>query len=412
MGRSTSAGRYDLFGDAFRAAAYETFARMRAEDPVSRQRGVDGTMHWFVSRYDDVVSVLLDDERFVRDAALALDARELAAYDKGADVFRSVDTHMLNREGADHRRLRRLVSRAFAPRLVDQLRPRVEEIANELLEEVGPHGEMDLVERFAFPLPITVIAELLGIPVADRERFREWSNAIVSRALIRDDMHAFRAQMEEFVDYLLRLFARRRGTPGDDLISALVAAEEAGDTLSEAELSSTVALLIIAGHESTVSLIGNAVLALLEHPAQRDRLVREPALLPSAIEELVRYDGPVERALHRWAREDVVLGGRTIRRGEVVIALLGSADRDPAQFECPDELDLGRRDNPHVGFGRGSHYCPGAPLARLETEVALSTLLSRLVGLRLAVPVAELRWRPVALFRSLVSLPVAWDRFD
>jgi len=369
-------------------------------------------MHWFVSRYDDVASVLLDDERFVRDPALALNTSELAASDKGADVFKFVDTHMLNREGADHRRLRRLVSRAFAPRMIERLRPRVEEIANALLEEMGPRGEMDLVEHFAFPLPITVIAELLGIPVADRERFREWSNAIVSRALIRDDMHAFHAQMEEFVDYLRRLFARRRGTPGDDLISGLLAAEEAGDTLSEAELSSTVALLIIAGHETTVSLIGNAVLALFEHPAQRARLEREPALLPSAIEELVRYDGPVERALHRWAREDVVLGGQTIRRGEIVIALLGSADRDPAQFARPDELDLARRDNQHVGFGRGSHYCPGATLARLETEVALSTLLRQLAGLRLAVPVAELRWRPVSLFRSLASLPVAWDRFD
>jgi len=159
-----------------------------------------------------------------------------------------------------------------------------------------------------------------------------------------------------------------------------------------------------------VGLIGNAVLALLEHPAERARLEREPALPASAIEELVRYDGPVERALHRWASEDVELGGHTIRRGETVIALLGSADRDPARFACPDELDLTRRDNQHVGFGRGSHYCLGAALARLEAEVALSTLLRRLVGLRLAVSTAELRWRPVALFRSLASLPVAWDR--
>jgi cytochrome P450 len=407
----TSARTYDLFSDGFRATTYETFARMRAEDPVCRQPGVDGkTMLWFVSRYDDVVSVLLDDERFVRDPTLAMSASELEAYDKGAEVFEFVDTHMLNRDGADHRRLRRLVSSAFAPRMVEQLRPRIQEIANGLLDAVGPRGEMDLVEQFAFPLPITVIAELLGIPVADRDRFRRWSNAIVSRALIRDDMQAFRIEMEEFVDYLRRLFERRRGTPGDDLITALLAVEEAGDKLSEPELSSMVALLIIAGHETTVGLIGNAVLALLEHPAERARLEREPALPASAIEELVRYDGPVERALHRWASEDVELGGHTIRRGEPVIALLGSADRDPARFACPDELDLTRRDNQHVGFGRGSHYCLGAALARLEAEVALSRLLRRLVGLRLAVSTAELRWRPVPLFRSLASLPVAWDR--
>ena len=406
----TEAPKYDLYGDDFRAATYETFARMRAEDPVCRQPGADGKrMLWFVSGYDDVVSILLDDERFVRDPALALPADELAAYDKGADVFRFIDTHMLNREGDEHRRLRRLVSRTFTPRMVERLRPRIQEIADTLLDAVEPRREMDLVEEFAFPLPITVIAELLGIPVADRDRFREWSNVIVSRALIRDDMNTFRAQMEEFVDYLRRLFAQRRGTPGDDLISALLRVEDTDDTLSEPELSSTVVLLIIAGHETTVSLIGNAVLVLLRHPEQRAQLERDGTILGAAIEELVRYEGPVERALHRWASEDVVLGGKTIRRGDGVIAILGSANRDPAQFACPDELDLTRRDNQHVGFGRGSHYCLGAPLARLETEIALSTLLRRLPGLRLRVSVRELRWRPVPLFRSLVSLPVAWD---
>jgi cytochrome P450 len=406
----TEPRKYDLYGDEFRAATHETFARMRAEDPVCRQPAVDGKrMLWFVSGYNDVVSVLLDDERFVRDPTLALAADKLTGYDKGAEVFKFVDTHMLNREGDEHRRLRRLVSRTFTPRMVERLRPRIQEIADALLDVVKSRGEMDLVEEFAFPLPITVIAELLGIPVADRDRFREWSNAIVSRALIRDDMDTFRDQMEEFVDYLQRLFALRRGTPGDDLITALLRVEETGDRLSEPELSSTVALLIIAGHETTVSLIGNAVLVLLEHPEQRVRLEREAALLGPAIEELVRYEGPVERALHRWASEDVVLGGKTIPRGDGVIAILGSANRDPVRFARPDELDLTRRDNQHVGFGRGSHYCLGAPLARLEAEVALSTLLRRLPGLRLRVSVRALRWRPVPLFRSLVSLPVAWD---
>ena len=406
----TELPKYDLYGDEFRAATYETFARMRVDDPVCRQPTADGKrMLWFVSGYNDVVSVLLDDEHFVRDPALALAADELTGYDKGAEVFKFVDTHMLNREGDEHRRLRGLVSRTFTPRMVERLRPRIQEIADGLLDVVESRGEMDLVEEFAFPLPITVIAELLGIPIADRDRFREWSNAIVSRALSRDDMDTFRAQMEEFVDYLQRLFALRRATPGDDLITALLRVEETGDTLSEPELSSTVALLIIAGHETTVSLIGNSVLVLLEHPEQRAQLEREAALPGPAIEELVRYESPVERALHRWASEDVVLGGKKIRRGDGVIAILGSANRDSVRFARPDELHLTRRDNQHVGFGRGSHYCLGAPLARLEAEVALSTLLQRLPGLRLRVSVRALRWRPVPLFRSLVSLPVAWD---
>jgi cytochrome P450 len=404
------ARKYDLYSDKFRVATYETFARMRDDDPVCYQPGIDGeTMLWFVTRYDDVVAVLLDDKRFVRDPALVFAADELAAFDKGADVFAFVDTHMLNRDGDDHRRLRRLVTRAFTPRTVERLRPRIQEIADDLLDAAQPRGEMDLVEEFAFPLSITVIAELLGIPVADRDRFREWSNAIVTPALTPDEVTASRGLIEEFVGYLRRLFEQRRGAPGADLISALLRVEEAGDTLSEPELSSMVALLIIAGHETTVSLIGNAMLVLLRCPDQRAQLERDPALLGPAIEELVRYEGPVEQALHRWAREDVQLGDKTIRRGDEVIAILGSADRDPARFPDPDELDLARGDNQHVGFGRGSHYCLGAPLARLEVEVALSTLLRRLRGVRLVVPDERLRWRRVPLFRSLVSLPVAWE---
>jgi len=196
--------------------------------------------------------------------------------------------------------------------------------------------------------------------------------------------------------------------PGDDLVSALLQVEEGGDTLSQEELFSMVVLLIIAGHETTVSLIGNAVLALLQHPDQREALESDPTRMSHAIEELLRYDGPIERTLNRWAATDVELGGETIRRGEGVIVILGSADRDPSRFSDPDTLDFARQDVKHLAFGRGSHYCLGAPLARLEAEVALTTLLRRLPGLRLAMPVEELSWRPVPLFRSLASLQVAW----
>jgi cytochrome P450 PksS len=268
---------------------------------------------------------------------------------------------------------------------------------------------MELVDEFAFPLPITVIAELLGIPVGDRDRFRRWTNAIVTPALTPEDAAQFIQVIDEFVAYLRALFERRATTPGTDLISALLQVEEGGDTLSEHELFSMVVLLIIAGHETTVSLIGNAVLALLEHQDQRGELLGgDPERMSHAIEELLRYDSPVERTLNRWAATDVELGGQTIRRGEGVIVILGSANRDPSRFADPDTLDFARADVKHIAFGRGSHYCLGAPLARLEAEVALTTLLRRLPGLRLAVPVEELTWRPVPLFRSLGSLPVAW----
>ncbi|MGH3010065.1 MAG: cytochrome P450 family protein [Gaiellaceae bacterium] len=403
--------KYDLYSDAFRGAAYETFAQMREHDPVFRQPGLDETPIWFVTRHEDAEAVLREDERYVRDPRLAVPPEQLAAF--GArlpDAIAFVDSHMLNRDGDDHRRLRRLVSKAFTPRMIERLRPRIQELADELVERVAADGEMDLVSAFAFPLPITVIAELLGVPPSDRDRFREWSDAMVRPSLAADELERFGALMEEFAGYLHSLFEERRREPGDDLVSALVAVEDGGDTLSEEELSSMVALLIVAGHETTVSLIGNATLALLTHPEQRAALERDPALLPRAVEELIRYDGPVERTLTRWASVDVELGGETIRRGEAVIVILGAADRDPERFDAPDELEVTAERPRHLGFGRGSHFCLGAPLARLEAEIALGTLFRRLPGLRLATPETELRWRPVPLFRSLSALPVAWDR--
>jgi len=403
--------KYDLYSDAFRADTYATFARMREHDPVFCQPGLDDeTPIWFVSRYDDAVAVLLDDETFVRDPKLALDMDEVSAFTRSLpESFAFIENHMLNKDGGDHRRLRRLVTKAFTPRMVERLRPRIQEIADELIDRVEGRGEMELVEEFAFPLPITVIAELLGVPVVDRERFREWSNAIVTPAAPPGDLSGFGEQMQAFVDYLLALFEERRREPRDDLTSALVAVEDGGETLDESELSSMVALLIVAGHETTVNLIGNAVLALIRHPEQRARLEDRPELLSHAIEELVRYDGPVERALTRWASRDVELRGQELRRGDLVIVVLGAADRDPERFASPDTLDVtAERGVKHLGFGRGSHYCLGAPLARLETEVALETLFRRLPGLRLAVVEEELAWRPVPLFRSLAALPLAW----
>jgi len=403
--------KYDLYSDAFRATTHETYAAMREHDPVLRQPGLDGeTPIWFLTRYDDVVAMLLDDERFVLDRKRALTPEELEASPGPLppELEELINTHVLTTDGDDHRRLRRLVSKAFTPKMVEQLRPRIQEIADELIDAVEATGRADLVDAFAFPLPIIVIAELLGIPPEDRDRFRVWSNTFVSPALGDDALEQFLEHTREFLTYLTELFERRRAEPTDDLVSALVQAEEHGDSLGENELFSMVILLIVAGHETTVSLIANSVLALLTHPEELTRLRDDPSRIPDAIEELLRWDSPVERTITRWARTDVELGGKTISRSELVIAVLGSANRDPARFPQADALDLDRADVRHVGFGRGRHFCLGAPLARIEAEIALTRLLRRLPGLRLAVPTESLGYRPIPLFRSLTALPVTW----
>jgi cytochrome P450 len=403
--------KYDLYSSDFRETTHETYARMRHEDPVLNQPGLDGeTPIWFVTRYDDVVAVLLDDERFVVDPALAMDPEEYER--RQADVMgdERVSESLLTRDGDDHRRLRRLVSKAFTPRMVEQLRPRIESIAGELLDATEGRTSMDLLDDYAFPLPIVVIAELLGIPAEDRDRFRAWSNTFVLPALTPELQEQARIHTEEFIAYLDDLFAARRADPRDDLVSALVQAEEEGDRLSQNELYGMVVLLIVAGHETTVSLITNAALALLTHPDALAEMRSDPALIPAAVEELLRFDSPVERAITRWATADVEVGGHTIARGDLVIAVIGSANRDEERFPGADTLDLRRTSGvKHVGFGRGSHYCLGAPLARLEAEIALRMLFDRLPTLRLAIAQDDLYWRPIPLFRSLSSLPVAWD---
>jgi cytochrome P450 len=404
--------RYDLYSHEFRVATHETYAHMRAENPIHCQPGLDGeTPIWFVTRYDDVVEVLTDAKRFVVDPVLALTDDELAALNASNPLAddKRVSTNLLGMDGEDHRRVRQLVTKAFTPRMVEQLRPRIQAIADELLDGVESRGSMELVDEYAFPLPITVIAELLGIPVADRDRFREWSNTFVLPPMTPELQEQFVRHTDEFVAYLDELFEKRRTAPTDDLLSALVQAEDAGERLTENELYSMAILLIVAGHETTVSLITNAVLALLSNPDQLSALRRDPSLMQSAVEELLRYDSPVERPITRLAATDVELGGQTIRRGELVIAVIGSANRDPAQFADADTLDLDRADNKHVGFGRGPHYCLGAPLARLEAEIALTALFERLPTLRLAISESDLYWRPIPIFRSLASLPVAWD---
>jgi cytochrome P450 len=278
---------------------------------------------------------------------------------------------------------------------------------------VHAKGEMDLIEEFAFPLPIIVIAELLGIPPRDRRRFRNWSNAFVtpSANLQRSIKKMKKAGqvMTDFTGYMQRIFDERRQVPREDLISLLLQAEEDGDKLREEELFSMVILLIVAGQETVVDFIGNGVLALLQHTEQRARLQQDWQHLPTAIEEMARYDGPIERATMRFAAEDIpVADGLTIARGDAVSLVLAAANRDPAQFPDPDHLDITRTPNRHLGFGQGIHYCLGAPLARLEGQIAMQQLLQRYPRLHLTVPADQLRWRTIPILRGLHHMPVRW----
>jgi cytochrome P450 len=288
------------------------------------------------------------------------------------------------------------------------MRPRVQAIADELIEGVMARGEMDLMADYAFHLPTIVILEMLGIASEDRAKFKEWSNALILPKMTQEELQEFVRLMHEFLAYLAALFAQRRQSPGNDLVSALLQAEEAGDRLSEQELYSMLMLLIVAGHETTVSLLGNAMLALWRHPDQLALLQAQPALMATAVEEFLRYDGSVERAFSRHLLQEVALGETAVPPGELVVPILAAANHDPAVFENPEALDVTRTPNPHLGFGKGAHYCLGAPLARLEAEIGLNTLLQRLPNIEPAISLSELRWRLTPGFRSLEALPVKW----
>ena len=406
----TNETQYDLYSTTFKRDPYPLYAKLRAETPVLRHTGLSSSeQFWFVTGYAEAETVLRDHKRFVKNYHNTLTAEQRAQLPPLPRLAQLLDQHMLNLDGADHMRQRTLVNKAFTTRIINSMHDRVQRIADELLDNVQAQGAMDLIDEYAFPLPIVVIAEMLGIPAADRDRFRAWSDAFVTPALTEAEWRQAERLLNEFTDYLGEIFAARRKEPRNDLITALIQAEEAGDQLSEEELYSMVVLLIVAGHETTVNLIGNGTLALLRHPDQLALLQADPTLMPNAIEELLRYDGPVERATLRFAAEDLKLGGQQIRRGEALAVVLGSANRDAAQFDQPDTLDVTRDNSRHLAFGYGVHYCVGAPLARLEGRIALTTLLQRLPNLRLAVPVEELTWRFNPILRGMNHLPVAWD---
>jgi cytochrome P450 len=384
----------------FKANPYPFYARMRREHPVFQASVPVIGRGWFVTRHEDVVTVAKDD-RFSRDIL------SLVHWLPGF-VRVPLTRQMLSQDPPDHTRLRKLVSQAFTPTRVEQLCGRIQRVCDGLLEHVPRTGSFDLVRDYALPIPLTVISELLGIPADERRRFHGLASGSLRLGTATEILDVPRALPYVWLltRYFRRLFAERRARPGDDLLSALVQAEAAGDRLDEDELLGIANLLLVAGYETTAHFIGSAALALLQHPDQRARFVREPGLANSAIEELLRYTSPGEMATPRIAREDVTLASVTIPRGAWAIAVLGSANRDETAFRDPDTLDLARDPNPHVAFGQGRHFCLGSSLARMEAHVALTTLFAHFPGLRLAQPAESLRWRKILPLRGLVALPV------
>jgi pimeloyl-[acyl-carrier protein] synthase len=401
-------GGFDLFLPLRSRGGLENpfaiYALLRTVRPVMRMPtpGWHGPGVWFLTRHADVEAVLRDPrfsvERlrapFIRD-----NLERLPPFiQQSAQSLRS----MLVIDPPDHSRVRKLVNKAFTPRRVAALRERVVAIVDELLAPV--RGEMDVIDTLAAPLPAIVIAELLGVPPEDHRQFKAWAAEIVA-SIGQPNFAASRGAsgFQHLLAYLSEIIAARRVEPRDDLISAMVQAQEENDALSDQELLSTSNLLLIAGHETTTNLIGNGLLALLREPDQLARLRADLGLLPTAIEELLRYDGPVQATL-RVAREDVEIGGQAIEAGSLLLVGIGAANHDPDVFENPEQLDVGRDPNPHLAFGFGAHFCLGAPLARLEGEVAFRALLERFPRLALAVEAPQ--YRPNPVLRGLTALPV------
>jgi cytochrome P450 len=396
----------DLASQSHKTNSHQVYAGLRVSAPVRRVALAGGEEAWLLTRYEDV-SRLLKDDRFAKDPANAMTPEMLRRQRKLPSFLLPLTRNMLGLDDPDHARLKKLVLSAFTPNRMELLADRTQRIADGLVEGLKRKGRFDLIADFALPLPVAVISQMLGVPDADRRRFARWSHALISGPESAWSMAASLPGMIMFVRYLRKLIAMKRQSPGDDLVSALIAAEEDGGRLDYAELQAMIAILLSAGHETTTNLIGNGMLALLRHPARRDELAADPGLTTAAVEELLRYDGPVEASTYRYARADLSLHGQLIARGDIVLGSIASANRDEQRFDRPDVLDFRREANRHLTFGEGGHYCVGAALARMEGRVAFQTLLRELPDLRLAAPEAALRWRRNAVLRGLTSLPLA-----
>ena len=399
METTTEQQGFSPFSPEFLANPYPFYALLRRNDPVHWNQTIN---IWILTRYEDMLPVLRDDELFSADRRRSENFQQLGV--DPDDVPRS----MLTSDPPDHTRLRTLVNKAFTARTVARLRERIQQLVDGSLDRVAGRGHMEVISDLAYPLPITVIAEMLGVPADDQDRFRAWSSKIAvalgpltSQEMGREAMEA----RNELIQYFNPLIERRRAEPQDDLISALIEAEEQGDALTHGELLAMLLLLLIAGHETTVNLKGNGLLALLRHPEQAQRLREDPSIAKPAVEELLRYDSPVQLT-GRVAMEDLEIGGRKVKARQSVMTVVAAANRDPAVFPEPDALDLTRTPCNHLSFSAGIHFCLGAQLARIEGQIALSTIVRRFPEIRLAKPVEELTYRPAVVLRGLDELPV------
>jgi len=384
-----------LFTKKFTHNPYPVYEKLRQSDPIMNLQFPDGRHGWLISSYAEAVEALKDG-RFSKDVTKAMGVEQTSVF----------STNMLFSDQPDHKRLRGLVQKGFTPQRIADMRSHIQEIADNLLDAVSSKDTMNLIDEYAFKLPIIVISEILGVPAEDQDKFRVWSNSIIGAS--NQQMNEQVVQhMNEFIAYLKDWFAKIREQPGDDMISQLVIAENQGDRLSEQELYGVVTLMIIAGHETTVNLIGNGVLALLEHPEQRKLLQEQPERIHGAIEEMLRYNGPVEFSTSRWAAEDLEFHGARMKKGDLVVIALNSANRDSAQFENPDLFDITREKSQHLAFGKGIHLCLGAPLARLEGEIAINTLLRRFPDFELQCNIDELEWRPGMIVRGVKEIPIS-----
>jgi cytochrome P450 len=387
-----------------RTNPYDVYRELREESPVFWQPLMQT---WVLTRYDDNLAVLRDHASFSSERTRARNAlvQQLESYRLSSGPLGTTPT-MLSIDPPAHTRMRHLVNKAFTPRVVERIRPHIAEIAGELLDALPDAHELDVVRDIAIPLPMIVIAEVLGVPLSDRERFKTWStdvaNSLGGPFQPPDVLDRARQSSNEIADYFRDQIAQRRKAPRDDLLSALCAAEEQGDLLSEDELIATCILLLIAGNETTTNLIGNGMLALLNHPDERRRLQTDPDLIESAVDEMLRYESSVQMT-SRIVDHDLEFRGQRFEEGQVVLVMLAAANRDPAQFPDPDRFDVARKPNRHIAFGQGIHYCLGAPLALAEAQVVFQTLLRRLPNPEPAFDAPQ--WGQSFILRGLKSLP-------
>lgn len=384
------------------------FRQLREQGPVTQVRDIDGLLEWYVLPHAEVDRVLRDKEALIKDFNAGKSKRQRQAELRNPSLMDLISHQMLFQDPPDHTRIRRLTHKAMDMREIDLLRPGIERRAHALIDQFADKGEVNLLEDYAVKLPIQVIADVLGVPEDDHPKLRRWADGAFDLLNAERPRAQVMPVLESMVSHLNRYFAERRANPTDDLISRLIQVRDEQDALSDIELYGAVSILIEAGHETVSGFINNAVLTLLKHPDALQQLKENPELWPQAQEELLRYEGPLKVASRRWAKEDFQIGDHVIKRGEIVRAAVGSANRDPDAFQNPDELDLTRDFKQHHTFGMGIHFCLGAALARMESEIALRVLFERLPDLRLGFEPEFADWRMNVMIRGLRRLPLVW----